>query len=241
MLISCIVLSWTSVLMANHTMEFDDFEEPPPPPSPFGGWIPHSTSPNPFAPGNYLGPFGNETVTKFSAELFPLLEVRPFEITVEFDLLIQDAWVGNAIEPSLFVLKDQLGSNLLRTSFSNFPDRTQSFPSPYPGASFPGQTSAIATVSAPEVASLYHIELRHILTSNTWSPLLLNHGYALNFSAEGLSQGASWGLDNVRVSYQVIPESSSLRLVLVASIVVAFRTIARPKYLRGGRRSQNRT
>src|SRR5687768_5515777 len=115
MFIACILLGWTSPSTAMHTMEFDDFEQPPP--SPFAGRLPFETLPNPFAPGNYLGPFGNETVTKFSAEFFPLHEVRPFAITVEFDLLIHGPWAGNASPPNLFVVKDQLGLDLLRTTF----------------------------------------------------------------------------------------------------------------------------
>jgi hypothetical protein len=180
-LIACILLGWTSTSTATHTMEFDDFEQPPP--SSFAGWIPFTTSLSPLTTGNYLGPFENETARKFSAEFFPLTEVRPFEITVEFDLLIRGAWVGNASTPSLFVVKDQLGFDLLRTTFSNTPDRSQSYPGIYSSASFPGQTNAVSAVSTPEAASLYHIELRHVLTSSTWPQILLNHGYSLDFSA----------------------------------------------------------
>jgi hypothetical protein len=159
----------------------------------------------------FLGEFSNGNVRLSLADLPPHRRVR-----VEFDLYLIRSWDGNTIDwptetatlfgesPNLIVGPDEWqlavdNTNLLHTTFSNWPAQPQAYPGAFPGSSYPARTGTIANNTlgylwkfTPQ-DSVYRLTFTFPHTSST---------LAADFAAMGLQviSDESWGLDNVRVT-----------------------------------------
>jgi len=151
---------------------------------------------------NFLGQFGNETV---SLKLIDL-PVHT-KVTVSFDLFILRSWDGNNqdVGPDVWNLSVAGGSALLHTTFSNFPELPlhdrQAYPKSFPGGDYPGQTGAAEKNTLGYKGRDPRRNLDAVYQLNFTFPHSAS-SLVLNFSASGLQElsDESWGLDNITVT-----------------------------------------
>jgi hypothetical protein len=161
-----------------------------------------------FPSANFLGDFGNETVS-LSLSGLP----AHGNLIVEFDLFILRSMDGNyslmGLGPDIWDLSVEGGPSLLHTTFSNinpslaqagFPEGFfQAYPGTFPNSSFPYQTGAIRVNSLGYAFSgqnddaLYHIKKT---VPDTSSALKLDFSSA---QTQDITD-ESWGIKNVVVS-----------------------------------------
>jgi subtilisin-like proprotein convertase family protein len=141
----------------------------------------------------FLGEFNNVEVTLTVTNLVPHQQ-----LDVSYDLFILKSWDGLSDPGPDHWDFTFAGSNVLHTTFSNFPDypyfQHQSYPGQYPTGDFPGRTGAseINTLGyGPD--AVYHIQSRFPHQAAA---------VALSFAGSGLQDlsDESWGLDNVQLS-----------------------------------------
>ncbi|WP_217359757.1 dockerin type I domain-containing protein, partial [Dolichospermum sp. UHCC 0352] len=97
------------------------------------GWSSSTRSTTPVGSRNFLGEFGNDTVSLALNDV-----ALNGSVTVEFDLFIINSWDGNgsfAAGPDEFTVNTSDGQTLLNTTFAKYPGQLQS----YPGAGQSGQ------------------------------------------------------------------------------------------------------
>ncbi|MTJ42475.1 Calx-beta domain-containing protein [Dolichospermum flos-aquae] len=97
------------------------------------GWSSSTRSTTPVGSRNFLGEFGNDTVSLALNDV-----ALNGSVTVEFDLFIINSWDGNgtfSAGPDKFTVNTSDGQTLLNTTFAKFPGQLQS----YPGAGQSGQ------------------------------------------------------------------------------------------------------
>lgn len=230
--------SAVSILLSSQAIAepvyFNDFQA-----SVGSAWSSSSTETPPAdASRRFLGRFANDTVVLTLNGLPPHTN-----LTLDFDLLIMSSWDGDGPEPGtpdIWSLRISGGPTLVHTTFSNFPNRTQDYPSAYDdipnGAVNPPKTGAteVNTLGYPGFLdflggdSVYriHIDIPHTASS-----------VALQFvGGPGLTSisDESWGLDNVRVDAVsepafAIPEPSVSALLSCGVLLLSIHCLKKRK------------
>lgn len=175
---------------------------------------------------SFLGQFLNEAVIL----QLPNLPLH-VSATLDFDLYVIRSWDGNIAQfggPDIFRVLNNTNSLSFQSTFSNNwpfgPQFNQAFPDVYPGGVFPTQAGAVEKqtlgyifdanpVGNVPMDAVYHLNF----TFQHSDPAL-----SLFFQAQNLTSLAdeSWGLDNVRVSVNVVPELSSAALLLAGLMLL---------------------
>lgn len=190
-------------------------------------WSNSTTDVTPIGARRFLGQFTNDNVTLSLSDLVPHNAA-----SVAFDLFILRSWDGNYDHPSnplnLWSFGLAGGPSLITTTFAQYPNPAapagyeQSYPGSYPDGHFAMRTGASEnntlgytftnqTVFDAPMDSVYHLSFTFPHNSGQ---------LALSFAGLGL-QGLdswvnnayfdeSWGIDNVAVSVNAVPEPSSL-------------------------------
>jgi hypothetical protein len=175
---------------------------------------------------SFLGEFGNQTV----GLRFESLQAHS-TITIDFDLYVIRSWDGNLAQfggPDIFRVVDGTDSLDFQTTFSNnYPFGTlfnQAFPGEYPGGLFSSQFGArerqslgytfdTFPIGVLPMDAVYHftLDFEH---SN---PTLL-----IAFRAQNLSSltDESWGLDNVVVATETVPEAASIEALCLGLVLL---------------------
>lgn len=201
---------------ASHSSSFSNFE---PACCTDSGWsssqtTSHSTTAATMAgwTGNFLGTFGNETVSLGVLDALPAgpgePNFAPRLVTLSFDLVLRGDWYGNF--PGYESFFDVWGNTnlLLHTTFDTLGIAEQSFPGNYPDGHFaPGTGSVYSkfwnpeTVLGAEEEAGYHIILSFpLFESASSSGTHMSIQFAKS-GYEGFSGGATWGLDNVSLNW----------------------------------------
>ena len=175
-------------------------------------WSSSATSQTPADARRFLGKFANNTVNLSLSEL-----PTHTEATLSFDLFIIDTWDGNDGEfgPDRWQVR-QDGITLLDTTFSqHIDDFDQSYPGSYPD-NYPRRTGAA------EVDTLGYSQFGDSVYSLSFSFPHVDDSLEFSFSANGLEEvdSESWGLDNVVVSINSVPEPGSLTLLLCGAVAL---------------------
>ena len=99
---------------------FNDFES-----DSVTGWSNSNRSTTPIGSRNFLGEFGNDTVSLALND-----SALNGSVTVEFDLFILKSWDGNSYSfgSDYFTLTTSNGQTLLNTTFAKYPGQLQSYP-----------------------------------------------------------------------------------------------------------------
>lgn len=171
----------------------------------------------------FLGQFDNQTVSLCLSGLSP-----HSALTVSFELFIIQSWDGNnSPGPDVWDLSVDGGPNLLHTTFSNHPGvpayDEQSYPDAHGVGMHPAQTGAA------EVGTLGYSLVGAATSGDSVYKLSFTFAHSasdlnLLFSASGL-QGIGdegWGIDNVQVNANAIPEPSSLAIICGLALAVGF-------------------
>jgi hypothetical protein len=203
---------------------FDDFEDPY---AMFPGWFLNgelrpTVDTTPAGDRDFLGPFGNDTVTCLHMDIQSCWDPddpgQDILVTFFFDLFVIGDWRGNGdgtSEPSIWDLSIYHTGGpgpSLHTTFSHFGN--QAYPNRFPGGSYPAGTGAVESGTLGyALDSVYQPchPSRCLVVESEDSIMDL----ALEFSASGLGDGATWGLDNVFVSYVPVPEPPGMVLAAV--------------------------
>ncbi|MDB9535241.1 Calx-beta domain-containing protein, partial [Dolichospermum planctonicum CS-1226] len=162
-------------------------------------WSNQTRSITPVGGRNFLGEFGNDTVS------LTLNNQGNSTVTLEFDLFILKSWDGSyGAGPDIFTLSIAGGQTLLNTTFSNVGNE-QAYPGTFGSATYPGRTGAIENNTLGYWGgydSVYRI-------SSTFQAPSSN--LKLNFAGSGLQDigDESWGLDNVKVTTFTTPTALS--------------------------------
>lgn len=174
------------------------------------GWSDTNLTQTPVGARNYLGQFGNETVT-FNVNLPAATSL----VVIAFDLFVIGDWNGES-GPSLFDLTIDGSNTLAHTTFSNSQD-AQHYPNAFPGSTHPARSGAAENNSLG-----YHGDSVY----NFFFILPRGGGpFSMAFDVSGLSQDievASWGLDNVGVC-ALIPEPASVSLLALGGLLAGAR------------------
>lgn len=203
-------------------------------------WSATPVEATPIGARRFLGRFCNETVSLALSEL-------PYhtEATVSFDLFMMNSWDGNETRmgwgPDRWGLTVSGGPTLLDTTFNNDHPNSGSYGQAFPdfysypdGPQYPPFTGAteIRTLgyehftgpgqSLGIMDSVYHL---------TFTFPHAEDSLALDFSAWNLQNlpDESWGLDNVVVSTNAIPEPCIIVLFLTGAIGVLPYAVRRRK------------
>jgi streptogramin lyase len=162
----------------------------------------------------FLGQFGNDTVTLTLNNLPPHAAV-----SVLFDLFVIRSWDGNNTNnndgPDLWELNVAGGRKLLYTTFNNGPTNdppdAQAYPDLYPDGKHPARTGAsenntlgFSFANLGVMDAVYRLGYTFPHSANE---------LVLNFAASGLTPdlaNESWGLDNVRVYLTPLAEPARL-------------------------------
>lgn len=226
-----ILIGTSASSWATHSSSFSSFE-------PFSytdsGWsssqtTSHSTTAAAMAgwTGNFLGTFGNETITLGILDALPAGPGEPYSnprlVKFSFDLILRGDWYGNV--PGYESFFDVWAGDIhLHTTFDTMSYAGQSFPNNYPDGPFaPGTGSVYSrfwdpSIGLDAVESGYHIEMSFPLYAEPdplgthMSIIFAKSGYT------GYNGGATWGLDNVRLDWsQPLPTPVPPTLFLFVS------------------------
>ncbi|MBS1708253.1 MAG: PEP-CTERM sorting domain-containing protein [Armatimonadetes bacterium] len=206
----------TALSAASFGSYFNDFE------SPIGAeWSTSTTSS--FNGTTILGRFSNDTAT---------LTLNGFNagdmVTVGFHAYILDSWDGNVggVGPDRFTFKID-GVNKLDTTFSNVNGYDQSYPDPYLGGSHPRYTGADDTDAGGLPGGFYGNSLYIFGGANNGSFNAVATGSSMTFTWMGSNlQGVgdeSWGLDNVWVRTESVPEPATMTVLALGGLLAARR------------------
>ncbi len=176
-------------------------------------WSYRITDVTPVGHRRFLGQFNNNIVSLTLNDL-PTHK----KITVSFELFIIDSWDGNnhTWGPDIWNLQVEGGPTLLYTTFSNTGSlgHNQAYPGTYPGSDYPAQTGAA------EVNTLGYTFYGDSVYDLSFTFPHDASSLTLDFSAQGLQSisDESWGLDNVKVSTNTVPEPSTIMLICTGLI-----------------------
>ncbi len=156
-------------------------------------------------------------------------------VRVSFDVYVIGSWNGNTVTqgPDLFyfTVETPAGLNSMVTTFSNMEGHRQSYPGPFGLGSNDRWTGAVEHGSlgyANELDAVYRFEAD-----------FPHDGGALTvaFGAVGLEpfNDENWGLDNINVSIEHLPEPGSMLLVGLPFLLAASRR--HDRWARRGMRS----
>jgi hypothetical protein len=187
---SIFLISFMLVLFSKQTFAqySNDFEE-----SVGSEWSTNATAKTPSGERQFIGQFGNETVS------LNLIKKKAGLVTISFDLFVINSWDGNNTEygPDGWYLNVTGGDILMHTTFSNLDenDWKQSYPSSYLKGEHPPASGAKENNSLGYDYygdSVYHFNFTF---QHNFGPI------EINFTAKGLQElgDESWGLDNVIV------------------------------------------
>ncbi|MBL8798920.1 MAG: hypothetical protein JNM56_33860, partial [Planctomycetia bacterium] len=188
-------------------------------------WSSTATSLTPVGNRQFLGEFGNESVSLALADL-----PTHNSVTVSFDLFVIRSWDGNNTESNathgslgadVWNLTVADGPTLLHTTFSNHnpdphaPSSRQAYPDAFAGGDYPAYSGAA------EVNTLGYLHPTQPIPMDAVYHLTFTFDHVdaalqLNFSAFGL-QGLtdeSWGLDNVQVAVETLPPPPNVTAIL---------------------------
>ena len=167
-------------------------------------WSHTTTDSTPWGQRRFLGQFCNDMVTLSLPDL-----PEHTELEVSFDLFVIRTWDGSGDDPGdVWHLGIQDGPTLLHTTFSNGGttyDLPQTYPGNLPGTDYPARTGATENGTLG-----YTYTWMGVLDSVYSMSYTFQHSAAsvgLEFLAQNLTSitNESWGLDNVVVSYALVP------------------------------------
>jgi len=170
-----------------------------------------------------LGRFSNDTAT-LTLNGFNAGDV----VTVGFHAYILDSWDGNqgGVGPDRFTFKID-GVDKLDTTFSNVSFYDQSYPDPYLGGSHARYTGADDTDLGSLPAGYYGNSLYIFGGPINSSFTAVATGGTMTFSWMGSNlQGVgdeSWGLDNVWVKTESVPEPATMAVMALGGLALARR------------------
>ncbi len=215
-LVCTLLVGMTTPLMSGQVIYNNDFET-----SVGSEWSKPITDVTPIDQRHFLGQFGSESVR------LELVNVPNNSwVTLSFDLFIINTWDGNGNclwsygqNLDIWSLSTIDGQQLLRTTFSNMGDNPnyiwQSYPDTYvtyPGVNNPARKGAVEnntlgfintiTPSWGIRDSVYHLSFTTLHDSGIT-------GWDFNGLPNQELADESWGLDNVQVSVQAVPEPST--------------------------------
>jgi hypothetical protein len=150
-------------------------------------------------------------------------------LSIDFDLLITASWDGDGPEPGtpdIWSLNVNGGPELLRTTFSNFPGRTQDYPGTYDGV--PNGATNPPKSGASEVNTLGYGGFIDFPGGDSVYRLRFVFPHAASSVQFGFRGGPGltsvddegWGIDNISV--QAVPEPGGV-LVLGLGYLALFR------------------
>ena len=189
-------------------------------------WSRTDLSITPAGDRNFLGEFGNDTVS-ITLNALP----AHADLTISFDLFIIRSMDGNSanagLGPDIWNLSVAGGPVLVSTTFANTPNARQSFPDSVP-ADHAAQTGAteVNTLgylftygTEPEPSdAVYHLAIAFSHTANS---------VQFDFSGSGMEALAneSWGLDNVRIDDVVLTPTPILEPASVSLLCLGALTL----------------
>ena len=180
-------------------------------------WSNTSTDSTPIGSRNFLGQFGNETVS------LTLSTVAGQQYELCFELFLINSWDGNqtsGVGPDFWKLDVDGSTTLLDTTFSNIDASeisggyAQSYPDP-----FSAGNDYAAMTNADEIDTLGYTYFGNSVyafggsMNSAFNFTATGTTTVINFSASGL-QGLtdeSWGIDNVKVD--AVPEPATMSLL----------------------------
>ncbi|MBX3112397.1 MAG: PEP-CTERM sorting domain-containing protein [Fimbriimonadaceae bacterium] len=170
-----------------------------------------------------LGRFSNDTVT-LTLNGLTAGEV----VNVGFHAYILDSWDGNqsGVGPDRYTFKID-GADKLDTTFSNVNGYMQSYPDPYLGGSHARYTGADDTDQGTLPAGYYGNSLYIFGGANNPSFTGVATGSSMTFTWVGSNlQGVgdeSWGLDNVWVKTESVPEPATMTVLALGGLAALRR------------------
>ncbi|MFN6232447.1 MAG: LamG-like jellyroll fold domain-containing protein [Dolichospermum sp.] len=187
-------LNLTSSAFITYFGYFNDFET-----ATGTEWSNQTRSITPVGERNFLGEFGNDTVS------LTLNNQANTTVTLEFDLFILKTWDGSyGGGPDIFTLSIDGGQTLLNTTFSNVGNE-QAYPGTFGSATYPGRTGAVENNT---LGYTYYGDSVYRISSTFQAP---SSNLIINFAGSGLQDigDESWGLDNVKVTTFTTPTALS--------------------------------
>ncbi|MFN7526267.1 MAG: Calx-beta domain-containing protein, partial [Dolichospermum sp.] len=187
-------LNLTSSAFITYFGYFNDFET-----ATGTEWSNQTRSITPVGERNFLGEFGNDTVS------LTLNNQANTTVTLEFDLFILKTWDGSyGGGPDIFTLSIDGGQTLLNTTFSNVGNE-QAYPGTFGSATYPGRTGAVENKT---LGYTYYGDSVYRISSTFQAP---SSNLIINFAGSGLQDigDESWGLDNVKVTTFTTPTALS--------------------------------
>ncbi|MBE9220315.1 LamG-like jellyroll fold domain-containing protein, partial [Dolichospermum flos-aquae] len=165
-------------------------------------WSNQTRSITPVGERNFLGEFGNDTVS------LTLNNQANSTVTLEFDLFILKSWDGNnsPFGPDIFTLSIAGGQTLLNTTFSLYLGASnQAYPGTFGTVTYPARTGATENNT---LGYYYGGDSVYRISSTFQAP---SSNLKLNFAGSGLEgiDNESWGLDNVKVTTFTTPTALS--------------------------------
>lgn len=209
-------------------------------------WSNTKTDMTPVGARRFLGQFHNDAVTLALGNLPAHTHAQ-----VSFDLFIIRTWDGNLVAdpnfpghyigPDIWDLSVVEGPTLLHTTFNNhdfYPGWTQAFPGAYPGGSYSPRTGAVENNTLGFTYGGYGVMDSVYHLSCTFSHSMPE--ITLQFSASTVDwvipgydpDTESWGMDNLQVLTDVVPEPSAL-ITLMLGITSIAGTIRRRRKVAG--------
>ena len=175
-------------------------------------WSMTTTDITPTGGRRFLGQFGNETVS-LSLDTLPLHD----SVTVSFELFIINSWDGNFHigDPDVWTLSISGGPTLLHTTFAtHHPGLVQQYPDDI------GGPLHLANTGASEVETLGYTFFGNAVYDLTFTVPHVTDLLTINFTGSQLSSlpDESWGIDNVSVSVNPVPEPSTLILAICGTL-----------------------
>ncbi|GCL41923.1 beta strand repeat-containing protein [Dolichospermum planctonicum] len=181
-------LNLTSPAFITYFDYFNDFET-----ATGTEWSNQTRSITPVGERNFLGEFGNDTVS------LTLNNQANSTVTLEFDLFILKSWDGNgpSAGPDIFTLSIAGGQTLLNTTFSLYLGASnQAYPGTFGTVTYPARTGATENNT---LGYYYGGDSVYRISSTFQAP---SSNLIINFAGSGLEgiYNESWGLDNVKVT-----------------------------------------
>lgn len=172
-------------------------------------WSMPFTDTTPAGSRQFLGQFGNDTVSLDLDNLPPDMTAK-----ITLDLYVLQSWDGNQ-DPDLWSLSAN-GTELFQTTFSNVDeyDSRQAYPDTYPDGDNPAYTGAV------EVDSLGYWWYGDSIYRLSFDVPYSGPSLRLDFSASGLQsfEDESWGLDNVVVTLSDSEDSTPPTMDWIAPV-----------------------
>ncbi|QEG01606.1 hypothetical protein Mal15_56830 [Stieleria maiorica] len=191
-------------------------------------WSKTTTSTTPIGARSFLGEFGNEAVTLTLASIG-----LHDQVTVSFDLFILKSWDGTLpgangnppYAPDVFFLTVDGSTTLIEASFGNFDalGDLQSYPNAIAGGLVPHRTGASESNTLGyswlgfQQDSVYNLSFTFPHISDS---LALQFAATLQEAVTPITANESWGIDNVLISVNPVPEPSTFSIFGFAAIAL---------------------